>query len=375
METSIKTCTRCVMNDASDKTIRFDEQGRCNYCTNALVEKQVAYFPNEEGKRKVEAMVARIKRDQKGKRYDCIMGLSGGMDSSYLAYLGHTWGLRILGVHIDDGYDTEISKQNLRNLCEAASIELRTITPDSVQYNALLLAYMKAGVANLAVPQDNTLIGFLHESCRKEGVLYYLSGENFSTECILQQGIVFDYCDLTNLRAIHRRFGTQPIDHLRFTSQWRNQWFGMTHRVYCPLNWVEYTREKAWKELGEFCGFSYYGRKHLENELTAFIQTYWFPKKFGVDKRTSHLSSLIVSGQMTREEALKELQEPLYDPEQMKGIIAKIQSNCSLSTAEFEQIMTAPTHHHTDYDYDKTWKYKGKFFRFASILKNKIFSS
>ena len=143
------------MNDSSDKTITFDENGCCNYCTKALSEiNTTTYFPNEKGKIRLEDMVTMLKRENREKKYDCIMGISGGLDSSYLAYLGSTWGLRILGVHIDDGYDTEISKSNIKKLCEKAKIELRTITPDAEQFNDLTLAYMKAGVPNLAIPPD-----------------------------------------------------------------------------------------------------------------------------------------------------------------------------------------------------------------------------
>ena len=153
-----KRCNRCVMDNSSDNTITFDENGICNYCTEALSEiNTTTYFPNDEGANKLSKMIEMLKANGKGKAFDCVMGLSGGLDSSYLAYLGYKWGLRILAVHIDDGYDTEISKSNIQKLCKAAHIELRTINPDSEQYNSLVLAYMKAGVQDLAVPQDNIL--------------------------------------------------------------------------------------------------------------------------------------------------------------------------------------------------------------------------
>jgi tRNA(Ile)-lysidine synthase TilS/MesJ len=177
------------------------------------------YFPNEIGKHKIEAMLEQIKRDGKDKPYDCIIGLSGGLDSSYLTYLCHTRGLRVLVVHIDDGFDTEISRQNIKKLCNEAHVELRTVTPNTEQFNALTLAYMKAGLANLDIPQDNTLFGFLYDTFKQEKVGYLLSGSNFSTESILQKGVIFDCKDLTNLQAIHSRFGTQKIDKLKFVSQ------------------------------------------------------------------------------------------------------------------------------------------------------------
>ena len=195
-----KRCTRCVMDNSSDTTITFDENGHCNYCTSALGEiNTTTYFPGEEGERRLSDMIAKIKEENKDKAYDCMMGISGGLDSSYLAYLGYKWGLRILAVHIDDGYDTEISKSNIEKLCRAAHIELRTVKPDPKQFNALTLAYMKAGVPDLAVPQDNILFAFLYDLVTKEKLKYFLSGGNFALESILQQGGLYDAMYVTNI--------------------------------------------------------------------------------------------------------------------------------------------------------------------------------
>lgn len=352
----VRYCKRCVMNDASDKTIVFDENGYCNYCTKALSEiGTTVYFPNESGREKLEIMLEMLKSENKDKPYDCVMGISGGLDSSYLAYLGYKWGLRILAVHIDDGYDTEISKSNIQKLCKAAHIELRTITPDEKQYNDLTLAYMKAGVPNLAIPQDNILFAFLYDTVEKEKIKYFLSGGNFALESILQKDHVFNAMDTVNIFDIHKKFGTQPIDKLKFISSYRkylNTKLGKVVQIR-PLNYIDYNRDRAFEELYDFCGFEYYGRKHLENILTAFVQLYWFPQKFGVDKRASHLSSMIVSGQMSREEALAELNEPLYDGKMMEEYIAFIEQKLGVSDKEFKALISAPAHAHEDYKTDR----------------------
>lgn len=355
----IKRCTRCVMDNSTDATITFDENGYCNYCTAALGEiNTTTYFPGEEGERRLAEMIARIKEENKDKAYDCMMGISGGLDSSYLAYLGYKWGLRILAVHIDDGYDTEISKNNIEKLCRAAHIELRTIKPDPKQFNALTLAYMKAGVPDLAVPQDNILFAFLYDLVKKEKLKYFLSGGNFALECVLQSGGLYDAMDVTNIKAINKKFGTDKTDKLKFISSYRKYLRIKLGTVITlrPLNLIDYNRERAFKELYDFCGFEYYGGKHLENMLTAFVQLYWLPKKFGFDKRTSHLSSMIVSGQMTREQALAELESPLYDEAQMAEYIAFIKKNLGISDAEFDAIMAAPVHEHTDFKTDQLGK-------------------
>ena len=348
-------CKRCVMNDTSDRSITFDSNGYCNYCTAALKEiNTTVYFPNEKGQSILEKMLQMVKNENKDKPYDCVMGISGGLDSSYLAYLGYKWGLRILAVHIDDGYDTEVSKQNIKKLCEAAHIELRTIQPDEKQFNDLTLAYMKAGVPNLAIPQDNILFAFLYDTVKKEKLKYFLSGGNFALECILQQDHVFNAMDTVNILDIHKRFGREPLDKLKFISSYEkylNTKLGKVVQLR-PLNYIDYNRDRAFKELRNFCGFEYYGRKHLENILTAFVQLYWFPKKFGVDKRTSHLSSMIVSGQMSREEALKELSEPMYDESKMRSYISFIETKLGISNEYFNELVSAPPHEHSDYRTD-----------------------
>lgn len=357
----IKRCTRCIMDNKSDSTITFDSQGRCNYCTEALSQIGTIYFPNEEGEKRLNTLLAQIKESGKNKKYDCIMGLSGGLDSSYLAYLGHKWGLRILAVHIDDGYDTEISKQNLKKLISATGFDYEIVAPDAKQFNDLTLAFMKAGVPNIATPQDNVLFAFLYKKMKEYQIEYFLSGANFALECILQRGNTHGAFDVVNIKDIHARFGKESMDQLEFLSEIKRTIDKRLHHIKTvrPLDYIDYNRERAFRELKEFCGFEYYGRKHLENILTAFIQLVWFPQKFGVDKRTSHLSSMIVSGQMTREEALKELEEPLYDQEMMDQYISLIKSNMGLSDEEFDRIMAAPAHQHDEYKtVDDTMTYR-----------------
>lgn len=347
----IRTCSRCVMNDSSDEMILFDEKGQCNYCNKAYKDIGRVYFPNEEGMEKLNKLLADIREAGQGKKYDCIMGLSGGLDSSYLAYLGHKWGLRILAIHIDDGFDTEISKSNLRKLISATGFDYEVVKPDAIQFNDLTLAYMKAGVPNLDIPQDNVLFAFLYKKIREYGIKYFLSGGNFALECILQRGNIHSALDVENLISIHNIFGKEPIDKLELLSQEQMQsdMENLGIESPRPLNYINYNRDKAFQELKDFCGFEYYGRKHLENILTAFIQLYWFPKKFGVDKRTSHLSSMIVSGQMTREEALHEMEEPIYDKKLMDEYISFIKNKLNITDEEFDILISAPVHQHEEY--------------------------
>ena len=350
----VTRCTRCIMDDSSDSTIRFDEQGQCNYCTAALKEKDAIYFPNEEGRHRLNRLVTVLQAEGKGKEFDCIMGLSGGLDSSYLLYLGHTLGLRILGVHIDDGFDTDISKANLKRLVESTGISYVVVAPDAEQFYGLSKAYLKAGVANIAAPQDNVLFAEIYALMRKKRVKYFLSGGNWALECILQRGNTHTAMDVVNMKDINRRFGTTKLNKLPFLTAYRRVWdqYALGIQSPRPLNFIDYNRARAFAELKDFCGFEYYGRKHLENVFTAFAQLVWFPEKFGVDKRTSHLSSMIVSGQMTREEALAELAQPMYDESMMAEYITQIKEKLKMTDEEYAQIMAAPAHSHEEYRID-----------------------
>jgi N-acetyl sugar amidotransferase len=369
-------CTRCIMDNKSDDTIAFDSSGYCNYCTEALSRIGEVYFPNKEGKRRLEELITRLKMENRDKQYDCIMGISGGLDSSYLAYLGAVkWDLRILAVHIDDGYDTDISKRNIIKLCETAKIKLVTIKPDSKQFNELARAYMLAGVPNLAAPQDNVLFAHLYKFAKTQGIRSFLSGGNFALESILQRGNTHDAYDVRNIKDINRRYGREKIDKLPLLSILQRDIDSVLLHIESPrpLNYIDYNRDRALKELDEFCGFEYYGSKHRENTLTEFIQVYWFNHKFNVDKRTSHLSSMIVSGQLCRERALELLEEPLYDEKEMQKKIDYILRCVDLSRDELNSIMKDSPKQHTDFKttlYNKVRKIIAKTARIV-LRKNR----
>lgn len=348
-------CIRCVMDNASDKSIVFDEQGHCNYCSGVLKRKSSEYFPNEEGKKKLDAIMMKIKDEGKEKKYDCLVGVSGGVDSSYIIYLGHLYGLRMLAVHIDDGLDTEIAKKNIIDLCTVAKVELINITPDKEQYADLLLAFIKASVPNLAMPQDNILLKELHEIIRKHHIKYSLNGANFAHEAILERFDEVNANDKRHIKYIHGKFGTKPMDNLKLQSLFESYIF----RRYLspiisirPLDYIDYNLEKTLSDLKNFSGYTYYGGKHYESILTRFLQCYYLPVKYGFDKRKSHFSSLIVSGQMTREEAIQKLEQSPYVSEDLleydKNVLAEFMG---ISLQEFHQLIALPPKLHTDYPY------------------------
>lgn len=348
----VNRCTRCVMDTTSDSTIHFDSEGKCNYCTYALGRMDSVYFPNEEGERRLQMMISKIKEDGKGKKYDCLMGISGGLDSAYLAYLGHKWGLRILAFHIDDGFNSEIAIQNVQKLCEKCQIELKIEKPDTEQFNDITRSFILAGLSGICIPQDNLILSYLYKTAKENNLKYFLSGTNFSLESILQRGEAINAADGYHIKNISRLFGKKGGDKLPLVTLF-NRYVKIKYfqklQVLRPLDMIDYNKNRAIQELHDFCGFNYYGGKHYESLLTHFAQVYYMPTKFKIDKRTSHLSSLIVSGQMTRDEAMKEMEKPLYNPVLLEKEIQVILEKLELTREEFDRVMAESPKHHSDY--------------------------
>ena len=365
-------CTRCVMDNASDTTIKFDDQGHCNYCNDVLARRNQEYFPNEVGKKKLDALMAKLKEEGKGKKYDCIVGVSGGLDSSYVIYLGYQYGLRMLAVHIDDGLDTEIAKQNIKNLCDKAKVELINICPDKEQYADLMLSFFKASVPNLAMSQDNLLIQALHDITKKYGIEYSLSGANFAHESILERSTGINAMDKTHLIAIHKRFGTKPIDKLKVGNLWSAyigwRYFSKVTNFY-PLNYIDYNKERVLAELKEFSDYNYYGGKHYESILCRFLQCYYLPTKYNFDKRKSHFSSLVVDGQMTRDAAIEELKKPAYlSKELQEQDMEFLAEYFGITREEFDRIIALPAKQHSDYPMSWLEKFEGIARKFRKYL-------
>lgn len=346
-----RICKRCVMDTVGDPDITFDSKGYCNYCTDGLLRLQQMEFSADI--EKLKRLFEKVKEDCKNDAYDCLVGVSGGLDSSYIIYLGHKYGLRMLGIHIDDGLDTELAKANIQNLCQKAQVHLITIQPDPEQYRDLTLSFFKAGVPNLAIPQDNLILAGLTDAAKEYKLKYLLHGSNVAMEGILQTGNSYTAADDVHIREIQKKFSGKPINKLRLLSTFENSIFRHFRRDLIrvkPLDMIDYRFDKAVQELEAFCGYKYYGAKHHESVLTRFMQCWYLPEKFEADKRKSHLSSMIISGQMTREEALERLEQPRYPSEEMKeadfNVLAKF---LGLSREEFDKLISQPAHSHDEY--------------------------
>lgn len=346
-----RICKRCVMDTNGDSEITFDEQGYCNYCTEAI--ELLGQQKDPKDMTGLEALFEKIKADCKDDPFDCLVGVSGGLDSSYIIYLGHRYGLRMLGVHIDDGLDTPVAKKNIENLCREANVKLINIRPDSEQYRDLTLSFFKASVPDLAIPQDNLILAALTDAVKQYKLKYLLHGNNLAMESILQSGNSYTAADSVHIRAIQKQFSGKPIDKLRLTNTFEDSILKRLRKDVIriePLNLIDYRFDKVMQELQDFCDYEYYGGKHHESVLCRFMQCYYLPEKFGVDKRKSHLSSLIISGQMTRDEALKQLEHKGYPSEEMKESDFNTLANfLGISREEFERILALPPRSHDDY--------------------------
>lgn len=328
-------CNRCVM-DTSDKNIQFDSEGNCNHCNEAIANKSKYWNINNE---ELLKLFTKIKKEGEGKSYDCLIGISGGIDSSYLAYLCSQHGIRMLGVHIDAGWNTPVSERNIKLLSEKLNMKLETVKINEAEMMDLQRAYFRAEVINQDVPQDHAFFCALYEYAVNKKIKYFLSGGNYASESILPQSWVFNSNDSKNIISIHKKYGKVKLKEYPLMS-FRDVYYKYPIKYGLkklrPLNYIDYDKEKAIEILNKEIGFEYYGAKHCESVFTRLYQGYILPKKFGIDKRRCHLSSLIVAGQLTREEAIKILETPLCSEEQIESDIAFFIQKIGITREEFD---------------------------------------
>lgn len=347
-------CTRCVM-DTTAEEISFDAKGVCNFCHyfDAHVKPILDRARSGEGRKMLDHLVAEIRKAGQGKPFDCILGISGGTDSSYLTHLAAELGLRPLVVHVDTGWNSPESEANVRSLVKAIGFDLEIVRVDWDEMRDLQIAFYKASVKNCEIPQDHAFLAVLYKKAAEIGVHHVLTGGNYATESILPRSWGFNAADLRHLLAIHKRFGTRPLRKFPTLSFWeRYVYYPFIRKIreIRPLNYVPYNREDAKKLLTEKYGWKDYGLKHYESVLTRFYQGYYLPTKFGIDKRKAHLSSLILSGQITREQALEELKKPPYPSKDLlEKDKAYIAEKLGLSLAEWEEILALPPRDHREF--------------------------
>jgi len=337
--------------DTSDSEIRFDRQGVCNHCTTAIERMRNQLLPHEEREHALSILVDRIKIEGRGKDYDCIIGVSGGVDSTATAYWVKKMGLRPLAVHFDNGWDSELAVDNIKKALDVLGIELYTHVVDWEEFRDLQLSFLKASVANCEIPTDHGITALLFRMASKERVRFILSGSNLVTESIMPISWGHYNQDLKHLRAVHRRFGSKSLRTMPTISlpEYLTYVFVKRIRQIPFLNYLDYDKVKAKIMLAEELGWRDYGGKHYESVWTRFFQGYYLPQKFGFDKRRAHWSSMICSGQVTREQALAEMENPPYDAALLREDTQFVLKKFGLTSNAFAAILNAPPKQAKDY--------------------------
>ena len=348
-----RICSNCIM-DTSDSNITFDARGWCDYCNNFHSNILPNWHTDERGEREILRQAEEVKRAGAGRDHDCLLGISGGVDSSYLAYLAkEKLGLRPLIFHVDAGWNSQQAVHNIEKVVDALGLDLHTEVIDWLEMKDLQLAFFKAQVPHLDTPQDHAFFAALYNFAARHGFKYILNGGNYSTECV-REPLEWHYhaSDLRQLRDIHRRFGTRPLktfpqaDIFTYKLYYR---FVKGVRVLRPLNYVPYIKETAMQLLVDRFGWQRYAHKHYESRFTRFYEGFWLPTKFGFDKRRAHFSSLILTRQMTREEALERIAKPAYDPNTIDQDFEYIATKLDISVAELRELLQGPNKSFRDY--------------------------
>lgn len=345
-------CTRCVM-DTTDSKITFDENGVCDHCRN--FDKNIAPYwkPNENRYDELEELAAKIREAGKNSEYDCILGLSGGADSSYLAYIAkEVMHLRILAFVVDTGWNLNVAVENIEKIVKGLGLDMYTEVINWKEMADLQLSFFKAGISSQDFPQDHAIFAALYNYAVKHKIKYVLTGSNSATEFIRPPVEWLYMNDLRMAKDIHKKFGSRELKTFpmcgMLTYKIYYRYFKGMHRVY-PLDYVVYNKSEAEDLLHEKYGWTRYENKHYENVFTRFFEGYYLPHKFGFDTRKNVASNQILAGTLTREQALKRLEQPPYDPDQMIQDKEYVAKKLGISTKEFDEIIEGPNHVPTDY--------------------------
>jgi N-acetyl sugar amidotransferase len=343
MEREYRICKRCVM-DTSDPDIRFDEQGICNHCRAASLRLRRQMPPPDQRPGAFARLIDNVRAGGRRKPYDCLIGVSGGVDSSYVAWLVKDAGLRPLAVHFDNGWNSELAVDNIKTVLDRLNIELITHVVDWDEFRDLQLAFLKGGLVNCEAPTDHAINSLMLRTAARFRLRYILSGSNLATETIMPYAWSHYNQDLRLLKAVHHRWGTRPLKTLPTLNLAQYAYLILVRgiRQVPLLNYVDYDNAAAKAFLTSELGWRDYGGKHYESIWTRFFQGYYLVEKFGYDKRRSHLASMIVSGLLSREEGLERLALPPYDPQLLQQDLAFVLKKFGLSAADWDTIMKQP---------------------------------
>lgn len=362
--------------DTSDSNIVFDENGVCDHCNDFYKNVKPNWHTDEKGKSQLEKIVAKIKQDGKGKDFDCILGLSGGVDSSYMLHLAvKEFGLKPLVFHVDGGWNSELAVHNIQMLVEKLNLDLYTEVINWEEMRDFQLTYFKSGVPHIDIPQDHAFVATLYNFAYKYNIKYILNGGNISTECVRNPMEFLYYgTDMAQIGDIRKQFSTNEMKTYPFSSVLRHKVYlryvkGIT--VVKALNYMPYIKEDALKLLENEYSWKPYPQKHFESRFTKFYEGYWLPERFGFDTRRVQYSSLILTEQMQREEAIEKLKKPAYNPETIEDEFSYIATKLQISVEELKQYFNMPKKFYWDYKNQKNiFNLGAKVMKFLGIEKS-----
>ena len=347
-------CTRCVM-DTTDLEIVFDSEGICNHCTEFIDKRSKHNYNGEESDRQLDALVADMKKAGKNKKYDCVIGLSGGIDSCYASHIARQKGLRILAIHLDNGWNSEEAVQNIKNVAKKLDLDYESYVLDWEEFKDIQLSFLKASVPEAETPTDVAIPAAIHKIAAKYGIKYIISGGNFATEGILPRSWHYNSKDLKYFKQITKNFGTRKVKKFPtfgFLKETYYKIFKGMKMVYL-LNYVPYAKDDAMDFLKKELEWKYYGGKHYESKYTGFIQSYYLYEKFQIDYRRATLATQICTGDVSRELALKELESKSYKDEIVEKEKKYIAKKLGIQLEELEEIINRPAKWFWDYPNDE----------------------
>jgi N-acetyl sugar amidotransferase len=366
-------CKRCIMDSINDPDILINDDGVCNHCITFDFEfNKLPKGINKE--KELESIIKKIKLKGVGRKYDCLLGVSGGVDSSYLAYLCSIYGLRPLIIHFDNGWNSELSVLNIQNLLDKLGFDFETLVINWDEFKDLQLSYFKAGVVDLEFPTDHAILASMFKIAKKHNIKFVLSGHNVVTEgTYLPKSWVHSKLDYLNLKDIHKQYGSiklKTYPYLSFIKRLYN-FYNSQFEYIQLLNFVDYNKFEVKKKLISELSWKDYGGKHFESIFTRFYQGYILPNKFNIDKRVFHYSCLVQSEQITREQAIKLLQEPIYDINLLESDKKYVLKKLNFNEATFEDYMRAPIRKHNEFKSEQ--KYWNKYFFVIKQIKKVLF--
>jgi N-acetyl sugar amidotransferase len=353
MSDSYKICTKLVV-DSSYPDVKFDEFGVSDTYNNFHSNVKQYWQTGANGKRYLEELVSSIKRDGRGKEFDCIMGLSGGLDSSYMLHKMVTeFELRPLVFHVDGGWNSELAVHNINVLVDKLGLDLYTEVINWQEMRDFQLAMFKSGVPHIDIPQDHSFIAVLYKFAREHGIKYILNGGNIASESVAVPLEIFYWgTDLVQIKDILNKFGSVPMKSYPFSFILHHKLYLRYFRgikVFKPLNYMPFVKKDAISELQRVYDWKAFSQKHFESRFTRFFEGYWLPTRFGIDVRRAQFSSLILSGQMTREDALTRLEQPSYDSELMQQDFEYIAIKLGIDPDELSRLQEIPKKFYWDY--------------------------